>query len=366
MSSLYLGTIGNGTDVYQIHAFTKDLPFRGFAAAQISDRILFQRLLESRYEVLEGGRAIYCTAVHPDKDRRMEYNPHDDRPGTVHIVSINNKTNEIACGISVAVDCNGKEHGEIIGLPLENRWKRNGYREGSSLDQFRYSYLRSNRDTGRTIAPWEMAELYRHFRKEANGGGLICRLGVYTGAYHLLVREARKYRLRPTTLWVFDAIPQYFQLYRFAGAAVLRNPSIETPSRLISPGKDNVYEETTGGQRTIHYQGECISRPLSVPIPSNCNGELEFNMEDVPFLDGLVDIELVERAVRQSPTELQPLMFNGMEDQDISMLRMGLSVIAHRFFEDSYSATSQVNNYYKSLRQNIVSQCEFNRIGRYN
>lgn len=143
MPSLYLGKIGGKKTTFEIHALTNGLPFRNYPASSISDSQLYYKLLNGRYKTLEKGRAIYCTAVNPIPDKRIEENPHDSREGTVHIIAVG-KDGCIECGLSVAVDLCEKDGGQPIGLPLENVWKRNGFPEGASLDPFRkkiYSVL---------------------------------------------------------------------------------------------------------------------------------------------------------------------------------------------------------------------------------
>ena len=159
MPSLFLGNIGGTYGSYEIHALTNDLPFREYRASEIADSDLFQNLIEGRYRLLESGRAIYCTAVHPDSKNKIEANPHDSREGTVHIVAVDNN-GDIECAVSLAVDVGDKDKGADIGLPLENRWKKNAFPEGASLDPFREKYLSSIYGIERKILPWEMAELY--------------------------------------------------------------------------------------------------------------------------------------------------------------------------------------------------------------
>ena len=86
--SLYLGTIGNKVNRYKIEAFTKNLRFGSFSAPDIGDPGLYSKMLGERFKSLQLGRTIYCTAVHPDVVRRIEDNPHDARPGTVHVAAI--------------------------------------------------------------------------------------------------------------------------------------------------------------------------------------------------------------------------------------------------------------------------------------
>lgn len=126
LPSLYLGSIGGKTEIYEIHVLTKDLPFREYSSSQIADHKLFHDIVTERFNVLKNGKPIFCTAVNPIIEKGVEINPHDDRDGTIHFVCLN-EGGKIVCCLSVAVDTQEKEHGEIIGLPLENRWKANGY-----------------------------------------------------------------------------------------------------------------------------------------------------------------------------------------------------------------------------------------------
>ena len=96
--------------------------------------------------------------------------------------------------------------------------------------------MSKNFGLNRSIQPYEMGELYRHY-KLSGIEDTISRLSVYTGAYHLLVREAKKKGLMQTHIWVYDAVIKYFNLYRFIGAGVLRNDLIKANPEWLSPGK---------------------------------------------------------------------------------------------------------------------------------
>ena len=157
MSSLYLGNISDSNTTYHIHAFTNGLPFREYSTSEISDSSLFYKMLRGRYEVLASGKPIYCTAVNPDIEKQQEYNPHDDRPGTIHIAALDKRNQRMACVISVAVDTGERDHGEPIGLPLENRWRKGMYPEGASLDPFRECYFHSRGDSKQPLKPFQMA-----------------------------------------------------------------------------------------------------------------------------------------------------------------------------------------------------------------
>ena len=163
MSSLFLGSIDEGHRSYEIHAFTKDMPFRNYTSSQIADIDLYEELVEKRFMVLELGKPIYCTAINPDLENRKEENPHDAREGTVHIAAIDPEIGIVA-GLSIAVEINGKDDGREIGLPLENKWRHNCFPEGQDLTEFKKSFLRKNYSKDSNIQPWEMAELYRHFK----------------------------------------------------------------------------------------------------------------------------------------------------------------------------------------------------------
>ena len=126
MSSLFLGDFQRKNRKYEVHAFTNGLPFREFAASEVGDRELFSKMLHERYNVLKSGRPIYCTAVRPDSNTETEMNPHDDRNGTIHFVSLNSD-GDIVCGLSMAIDVGESDSGDRIGVPLENRWRAGDY-----------------------------------------------------------------------------------------------------------------------------------------------------------------------------------------------------------------------------------------------
>lgn len=361
MASLYLGKIGGKNKLYEIHALTKELPFREYRASEIADTDLFQRLIEGRYRLLESGRAIYCTAVHPDKKNKIEINPHDSREGTVHIVAIDDK-GDIECAVSVAVDIGNKDNGTAIGLPLENSWKRNGYPEGVSLDAFRAKYLPSIYGTNRKIRSWEMAELYRHYKRSCKSD-ITPRLGVYTGCFHLLAREPLKKGKQPTWLWIFDTIPQYFNLYKLAGIAVLRDLTISQKPSLVSPGKQDLTIKRVDGLKSIFYQGKKISRHVRTPIPYKENGILDFSLKEIPFLDGVVDVNKVEEVIINNPIFPRLKNRRGFSWDDRKKMRMGLGIAAKRIFdEDAKSFIGNAINKWALKKTRLVSW-EFNQVG---
>ena len=292
MPSLYLGKIRGKQRAYEIHVLTDGLPFREYCVSAIGDISLFHQLLHARYDVLEAGRPIHCTAVSPDTERKIESNPHDFREGTVHIVSIDGG-GDIECALSIAVDTGEKDNGDLIGVPLENQWLPGDYPPGPSLAAFRKKYVRLNWGQDRAVAPWEMAELYRHFRKQPQDPSrvreLAPRLGLYAACYHLLVREANTNGKTATWLMLFDAIPHHFNLYRLATAAVLRDMTIETPPRWVSPERQLIEMHDQGGIQAAWYRNEMISRVLKVPMPYRENQALRFRLVDMAFLDGLTD-----------------------------------------------------------------------------
>lgn len=325
MPSLYLGKIGGKKGVYEVHAFTYKNPFRWLRVSEISDAGLFKKLLEERYKILEEGSVIYCSAIQPDVKKKIESNPHDYREGTVHFISLDGNGG-IVGGMSVAADIDER------GLPMENKWKPNGYPEGVSLDPFREKYIRLNYGDHRNVKPWEMVEIYRRFRIKSHEGNIPSRLGMFTGAYHLLSREPNKKREIPTYLWVFDAILPYFNLNRSFGS-VLLDPVIEKPLRLISPGIRNIKMEKMNS-KALFYKGEKISRNVKVPYPYKENNELKFKIRDVPFLDGVVDTCRLEKAIMKSPVLLSPIDYEGFNWKDKLYLRMVSSILARRVFED--------------------------------
>jgi hypothetical protein len=360
MTSLYLGKVTSRDKPYEIHAVTKDVGFREYNTSEIADNNLYQKILEGRFEVLESGKPIFCTAINPDYEKKIEENPHDSREGTVHIIAIS-QTGEIAASLSVAVDLGQKHNGKFIGVPLENAWKQNGYSIGASLDKFRKKYLRYMYDKDKDIRPWEMAELYRHYKKTPRGD-IAPRLGLYAGWYHLGVREARKKGKIPTSLWVFDAIPQYFNLYKLIGKAVLRDFVTKNPSRSLSPKSQQLESQQINGYEEVFCCGEKISRLLKVLMP--VQGTKEWTHEDVPFLDGVVDMNRLENDIEKGAILTSYKGRNGFSIDDKIKMRIGAGVAAQRAFE-----THHPNNIFSkainqiALKQIGASEWNFNEIG---
>jgi hypothetical protein len=360
MSSLYLGHISAGDSVYQIHAFTRGLPFREFPSSEISDSSLFDAMLKGRYDVLASGREIRWGGI--DKEKQQEYNPHDDRPGTLHIAALDQKDQKMACVISIAVDTGEKEQGDIIGLPLENRWKKNEKQKSSSLDRFRENYLSFNYGVKRPIEPYEMAELYRHYRVsdiDAN----IPRIAICTGAFHLLIKEARNRNRTETFLWVFDAIVPYFNLYRIAGAAVLRSFTLKDPPRYISPSPDKIVYKRESDQVNAYWGEEIISHSVKVPQLHIENGNITYKTEEIIYLDGIVDLHRVEKAMIESPIELLPLKNEGMTEEDMQMLRAAVSVVGRRGYEEYHRNNPKVMSVINQYSKFLGIKSEFNEIG---
>lgn len=364
MASLYLGKIGDKENVFEIHALTKDLPFREYKQHEIADENLFHKLHKGRYKVLESGKPIFCTAITPDFDKKIETNPHDDREGSVHFVAIN-KDGEISCAVSIAIDIGEKEKGAPIGLPLENRWKRNGYPEGKYLDEFRVKYLDKNYGNNRPFQPWEMAEFYRHYKDPDEKSSISVRLGLYTGCYHLLMREAKKKGIRQTLFWVFSAIPAYFELYKYAGAVLLRDFTIKDTVRYISPGKRDIVRKEFDGVPHLLYGNEVISRNIKVPIFTKDNEELTYEYQQIPFLDGLVDIWRLEQMAKQAPYFLNLKGIEGISFLDKIKIRSGLAIMGKRAWEEdgpTSFAIRSINNFILKNAQSSV--WSFNDIGK--
>ena len=363
MTSLYLGTVASKNDVYEIHAVTKDTPFRKFTIKEIADKTLYHKMLEGRFSLLANGIPIYCTAINPDFKRKIEENPHDDREGTIHILAITSK-GDIAASLSVAIDTHEKIGGKQIGLPLENIFKPGKYPEGASLQPFRKSYLRKIYNQNTDIHPWMMAELYRHYKLTPRGE-IAPRLGVYTGWYHLGVRWARKAGLTPTTLWVFDAIPPYFYLYKLIGKAVLRDWVIDNPTRFVSPRLRELKQTEIKGENVILYNGKKISRPLKTFIPQKNSSGWTYRYEDVPFIDGLVDTEQLESDARFNRILTRYDGRVGFDLREKIKIRLGQSLVGKRTFEDIYGPNNLLNEliYKLALKTTNISLWNFNDIG---
>ena len=293
-------------------------------------------------------------------ENRQKYNPHDDRPGTFHCVCLDSGTGKIVSGLSVAIDIGDCEKGEPIGLPLENRWGESIYPVGPSLDPFRERYLRLNFDCDRNIAPWDMAEIYRHFKCFGSlKSGIVPRLAVYNAAYHLLAREARRNEVKPTAIVVIECVPQLFQLYRFAAAAVLRDATIEKTPRFISPGREHLVETIVDGKKAIAYNGKIISRNMRSLVAVADKEELAFRMEDIPVMDGLINIDMIERAIKESPLDLSPIAYDAMSESDIGMLRTSLAIIGKHVYDEYHGDNEVVNTWAQESRKLLTEEWDF-------
>lgn len=355
MPSYYLGKIGNKDSTFEIHACTAPgNSFRWLKQSQISDEGLFHELMKSRFKVLRDLRPIYCTAINPDIERGIEYSPHDYRDGVVHFVAVHQ--NQVLGGLSVAVDIDKR------GVPLENKWESGRFERGADLDEFRQNYLVMKHGENRPIRAWEMGELYRHFVAKKFNGSFMARFGLYKGAYHLLRLEPRKRQLATTFIWVFDAIPAYFAMYRYVGA-VLRNYTIEKGATLLSPGVKHIM---SGGRcGGLIYDGKKISRDIEVPIPITTRERdgLAFNVEKVSFLDGVVDLLMLEKAIEANPILLGLPRIKGFNIWDRYKLRNALGIIGSECFDKckNISLSYRIGRAINALNRKIIllRVCEF-------
>ena len=241
-----------------------------------------------------------------------------------------------------------------VGLPLENRWQKNDYPEGKSLDPFRGKYIRLNYGKDRKVRPWEMAELYRHFRAPSSVNDIASRIGLYTGCGHLLVREAIRKNKTPSWIWVFDAIPSYFNLYRYVGAAFLRDLSIDEKPLHISPHPNRIEVTIDNGNTNLFFNGRIISRTVKIPIPKTLNGNVVFQNENLPFLNGVVDYyHLDVEAIGKSPVLLSRMKSKCLNLKDRMMLRSGLAIAGYRSFLTFNS---------KHLLSNTINRFIFHKI----
>lgn len=363
MSSLFLGNIFENNKKIEIHACTKDLPFREFKKTEIADKELYNKMLNGRFRLIKNGKPFFCTAINPKINEETEENPHDSRDGTIHFVAINTDK-EILSSLSVAVDIEQNDRNSSIGLPLENKWKQNGYAQGNDLDKFRKNYLYKNFGINHSIKPYEMGELYRHY-KLSGIEDTISRLSVYTGAYHLLVREARNKGLTQTHIWVYDAVIKYFNLYRFIGAGVLRNALIKSNPEWLSPEKRFLTKKNEKNRDSFFFKNTKISRNIEVPFPINKNGQLSFERKLVPFIDGLIDIHILEEMIKKDPITLSKSRIHGLSIKDREKLRFGLGIVGRRAFEESEkSQLIDGNPPIKSIfRRNLKHEYDYNDIG---
>jgi hypothetical protein len=358
MASLFLGKIKVNNKSCELHAFTNDIPFREYSISEVGDKELFFKLLSKRYEILNNGQPIFCTAINPDHERKIESNPHDFRDGTIHIASISTD-GEIIGGLSLAVDTGAFDDGNCIGLPLENNWKRNGYPQGASLDEFRKKYYKTVYKIDKEIEPWEMVELYRHFNSSHSKSDIIFRLGLYTGGYNLLIRKPKINKIKQTNLWVFDAIPQYFNLYRYAGA-VLRDSTINQ-NRILSPNLKDSKDYRKDGSNTIIFNGDKISRELLTLIPKKNNGQFDFTHQGIAFIDGLVDGYKLDEIIDNPTKTFLSFKHKGISFKELIAIRASIGLIINRKKDFKYFLNNPISQFFekKAYKKYKIQQYDF-------
>jgi len=372
MPAKYLGTIGSVDAHYGVYLFTAPgLSCGRFSASEVADGELFLTMQRERYSSLvEGvGRAIFCTAINPNHGAGVETNFHDDKPGTFHIVTIpeerisDESQVEIgrpACFLSVSVDTPEMYHGRRVGLPMENRIPDNGYPEGGNLDRFRERYPIVRGLAGLSKDSW-MCELYRHIRINGAANDPVSRLGTYVGAYHVCVRDPRNTGGTQTPVWLFDAVPRLFDKYRWAGAARLRDWTVADHPRSVSPASKDIITTVTDDGKVLMYNGEVISRDVIVPIPQ---GDGTLKKEVVPFLDGVIDIHMVEKAIENDPKGLSDLRYEGISDVDISFLSVSQTIFAKRLFDQKFAGNDDILSFAKDNREILAPIWNFNGVGK--
>ncbi|MBN2102160.1 MAG: hypothetical protein JW716_04785 [Candidatus Aenigmarchaeota archaeon] len=221
-------------------------------AGQYQDAAMCQEIYKSRFSVQTGSSEkkvgpapMYCTAVTPDFEKKVERGPHDER--AIHVASVN-KHGKILYALSLAVDNGETHHGARIGVPLENRYKSplmpdgsgQSYEESASLDAFREKYARLNEGSNAPVADGRVVELFRHHqntamkttlaefahlpkeqRREAVKRSVMIdfgdRLMTYGAAFKVLCTDPVARGQQPADLWVWDAIPNYAKMYAVVG-----------------------------------------------------------------------------------------------------------------------------------------------------
>ena len=329
MPSKYIGRMCN----FELHAFSE--------SGEYQDSGLAKKMHEIRYRVLEKGCPIYCTAVSPDFEKREERNPHDALPTTTHFVTINRKPGEIEFILSTARDSGDTYRGDIIGVPLENRFILNGYPLGDSLEEFRSKFLHKNYGIEKRVEPMRIVELYRHVKNpdsELKGKqSLGARLAVYAAAYQYLVRDTLQEGRTPSDLWVWDAPPSYANLYAYVNG-VFRDLTINVgkggmwiPTKLSNLESKRVDGET-------HYflkkDGTQVTRNLPILVPpkdGTFGPENKGGIEQKAMIDGLVDVGRVERMIKK-----HPWLFPGEDKEYRKMERGAMGVVCHRMYKDHH------------------------------
>ncbi|NOX72001.1 MAG: hypothetical protein GXO64_04905 [Candidatus Micrarchaeota archaeon] len=346
MTSKHILTVPFDGYEIEVHAFSENGPN--------SDKGLAKALHEARYNVLANGQPIYCTAVTPDFDKKEERNPHDELDSTRHVVLLinNKKNNKIGYGASAAISTGETYRGEIIGVPLENRYQPEGsnplnYPEGASMDDFR-KFVKRTYGTDENI----IAEIYRHFenpmlrdeikeiRKKGGPRPEALRLLVYAGLYKDLVVDRENKGDMPVWLWVYDAIARYADKYSKVGGSFrdfvhkkgLWIPTALSKVRKGEPDGEGVDQWYLKGVND-DLDGTLVSRLLEIFYPAeNFNETGRGEIRKAAMLDGVVGIKEDENKIKHPLSFLFGGKYNGFMDKNEKTQMLGaLNVVGGKF-----------------------------------
>jgi hypothetical protein len=318
-----LGKLGS----IELHVFTENGHYK--------DIFLSRMLHEMRYDVLARTRKpIFCTAVCPDHSHERESNPHDALPSTKHFVAINSRTGDLEYALSAA------RYSSEFGVPLENRYKRNGYPEGASLDRFKSKYLFQSYGIDKDIEPARIVEIYRHIRNPRSSvrgkKALGARLGVYLAAYQELVRFAFEAGKMPADLWVWDAIPPYADKYAYVGG-IYRDIVVRTGRYVPTWKSKKIIEKSVGGAKHCYLANEQVTRSVPVlfpPLDGSFSDVNKGEIKPVGMVDGLIDIKRNELMVKKHPYLFAERKSHGFGQRMGE--RLAMSLVARRAYLDHH------------------------------
>ena len=145
---------------------------------------------------------------------------------------------------------------------------------------------------------------------------------------------------------------------------MLRNNLIKVNPEWISPSKRYFSIKSENNRESIYYENNKVSRNIEIPFPTTINGQLSFEKKSVPFINGLIDIHILEDMIKKDPITLSKSRIYGLSIRDRKKLRFGLGIVGQRAFEESLKSLKNNSNPINAIKNNKSNiKYDYNDIG---
>jgi hypothetical protein len=81
-------------------------------------------------------------------------------------------------------------------------------------------------------------------------------------------------------------------------------------------------------------------------------------------MDGVIDIHKVGNAIAHDPEKLVKMKYQGMSEENISILSIAQTVFAKRLFDETFSNDTMALESANKKREFIAPHWDFNGVGR--